>query len=401
MKWLIILLMILILLPSVNAQSTNSTHDTAVIYYNEACSMCSMYIKEDLIPTLKEAGITNIVKKDYVNEKANRIELNEMNKERNIPPSLQGHFMVFIDGIVLGGHVPRQIILDLLSSDVDRMLVLQDEMGEAHSYFAWGFKGEAKEYPIDTPISEYISWFEENKDSLKEPERSYESSWSPLVMLPLILSTGFVDGINPCAFAVLLFFIAFLYTIKRTKASIWKMGVTYIIAIFLAYFLIGIGLMKAFIFTGAPHLMARISAYLLIFLGLVNLYNHFSRHKIKLGVPGFSKEFIKRWMYEATIPAAFVVGFLVGLCTFPCSGGMYVAIIGLLAASSTYVEGLAYLVIYNVMFVMPLVIILLFASSKRMTDKLDKWERSKSGLIRLISGIIMLAVGLAILWWFI
>jgi cytochrome c biogenesis protein CcdA len=222
-------------------------------------------------------------------------------------------------------------------------------------------------------------------------------------MVPLIVSTGFLDGLNPCAFAVLLFFIAFLFTIKRTKRSVWKMGIVYIFAIFLAYLLIGLGLLKAFIFSGAPHLMAKIGAYLLIILGLINLSNFLlpKNKKIKLGVPGFSKKYIKSWLYRATLPAAFISGFLVGLCTFPCSGGMYVAIIGLLAAKTTYVQGLIYLIIYNIFFVVPLLIILIAASSKKMSENIMKWESSQSKLIKLILGVIMILLGLAILYWFI
>lgn len=399
-----VILMIGMFIPSGFSQESPG-YETAIIYYNEACTMCSMYIMKDLIPSLEEAGIKNIVKKDYVNEKQNRVELNRLNEKHNIPPTLQGHFVVFVDNkIVLGGHVPKHVIIDLLTEnyDLDKFLVLQDEMGEAESYFAWGFKGDAKEYEINTPIKEYIDWFNENKDSLKEPDNSYESSWKFSTMLPLIVSTGFLDGINPCAFAVLLFFIVFLYTIHKTKANVWKMGVTYISAIFLAYFVIGIGLMKAFIFTGAPHLMAKISAYLVITLGLVHLYNFsFPKKKINLGIPKFTKEYLTKWMHRATIPATFIVGFLVGLCTFPCSGGMYVAVIGLLAAKSTYMQGMAYLVIYNIFFVMPLVIMLLFASSKKATERISRWERSESRIIKLISGLVMIALGIIILIWFI
>jgi cytochrome c biogenesis protein CcdA len=387
------------------AAQEKSLYETAVIYYNEACTMCAMYIKQELIPTLEEAGVKDIIKKDYVNDRRNRVELNKLNKEHNIPPDLQGHFMVFIDNrVILGGHVPRHVVTDLLTKDkgIDKILVLQDDMENAKSYFAWAFRGDAREYSIDTPIRDYIDWFNENRDTLKEPVHRYESSWGIAKMLPLILSTGFLDGINPCAFAVLLFFIAFLYTIHKTKASIVRMGVTYISAIFLAYFLIGIGLVKAFIFTGAPHLMAKISAYLLIVLGILNLANFvLPNMKFKLGIPSFTKEYLQKWMHKATIPAAFVLGFLVGLCTFPCSGGIYVAIVGLLAAKTTYMKGMLYLVAYNIMFVMPLVIILIAASSKGMTDRLSRWERSHSKIVKLVSGIVMIALALAILIWFI
>jgi len=381
------------------------SYKTAVIYYNEACSMCAMYVNQDLIDTLKQNGIKNIIKKDYVNEKQNRLELNKLNKEHNIPPTLQGHFMVFIDNkVILGGHVPKQIIADLLTKDLnfDKILVLQDEMGDAESYFVWAFKGDAKEYPIDTPITQYLDWFNQNKAKLNEPQISYDSSWSPGKMIPIVLSTGFLDGINPCALAVLLFFIAFLYTIKKTKTSIWKMGIAYIFAIFVAYFLIGLGLIKAIIFSGYPHFFASMGGYLMIVLGLLNIAGFIlPKANFSLGIPSFSKAYLKKWMYKATVPAALVTGFLVGLCTFPCSGGMYVAVIGLLAAKTTYAKGLLYLVLYNIMFVMPLVIILVAASSRKVVDRIESWEKSQSKVLKLFLGLVMIALGLAILFWFI
>ena len=201
----VVLLLVLLSLTGTSALAQASTpYNTATIYYNEACTMCAMYIKQELIPTLEELGIQQIVKKDYVNEKQNRIELNDLNKGYNIPPHLQGHFMTFIDDkIILGGHVPKHIVSDLLTQDLafDPILVLQDDMSDATSYFAWGFKGNAREYPINTPIEEYLIWFQEHQDELQPPE-DYQEYWSFRKLFPLIVTSGFLDGLNPCAFAV-------------------------------------------------------------------------------------------------------------------------------------------------------------------------------------------------------
>lgn len=222
------------------------------------------------------------------------------------------------------------------------------------------------------------------------------------VMLPLIVSTGFLDGLNPCAFAVLLFFIAFLFTIRRSRASIWKMGSIYIGAIYLVYLGIGIGLLKTILITGRSHLMAKIGAWLVIVLGLINLKDYFfPQLPISLKIPQFSKKTLQTWMEKATLPAAAVLGVLVGLCVFPCSGGPYVATIGLLAARKTYFQGLLYLLLYNFAFVMPLIIVLILSSNKRVVEKMTAWEQSKSKTMRLISGLLMIALGVIILLFFV
>lgn len=383
--------------------AADSGYKTAVIYYNEACTMCAMYVEKELIPTLEEAGIKNIIKKDYINEKQNRAELNEINEKHNIPPTLQGHFEVVIDNkIFLGGHVPKHVIMDLLSKDlqIDKILVLQDEMKDAKTYQAWAFKGEAKEYEIDTPISEYINWFNENKADLKFPE-SYKSFWSFSKLFPLVLISGFLDGINPCAFAVLIFFVAFLFTLRKATKHILKIGFIYISMIYLAYLLIGIGLVHAFVFSGQVHLMAKISAYVVMFLGLINIKDYFWYGKGISLSPKIKTDFYKKWIHKLTIPSVMLVGFLVGLCTFPCSGGIYVAIIGLLSAKTTYLKGLYYILFYNFMFVLPLMITLFFLTNRRTLGQISRWENSNKRMLKLISGIIMIALGIIILVWFI
>ena len=398
---LLMFLINLIIIPSTTAQSPK--YETAIVYYNEACSMCAMYIKDELLPTLEEAGIKNIIKKDYVNDKQSRVELNELTEQNNIPVNLQGHFMIFIDDkIILGGHVPRHVIMDLLTkdNDFDKIFVLQDEMDNAKSYFAWGFKGDAKEYEIDTPISEYINWFNENKDSLETPT-AYTDNWTFAKLFPLVLISGFLDGLNPCAFAVLIFFVAFLFTLRKATKDILLVGFVYILAIYIAYLLIGLGIIHAFIFTGQEHLLAKISAWMLILLGLVNIKDYFWYGKWLSLSPKINTDFYKKWLHKLTIPSVFVVGFLVGLCTFPCSGGIYVAIIGLLAAKTTYLKGLYYLLFYNLMFVLPLIITLFFLINRRTLGYISRWEDSHKKTIKLVIGLIMIIIGIIILIWFV
>lgn len=376
----------------------------AVIYYNEACGDCTIYIKEVLVEILKETGITDIQLRDYINDKDYRTELLEYNKVNGVPMELQGHLTAIInDRIVLEGHVPEEIIRDLISrDDPERIVVYQDEMKDsASTYRVWAFAGEVKEYPIGTPIGEYIEWFK--SQGLQSDKSPVTSDFGEMSLLPLIIVTGLLDGINPCAIAVLIFFIAYLYTLQRTRANIFKMGIVYISAIYLAYFLIGLGIMKAFVFVGYPHLMAKIGAVLIIVLGLINIKDYFKPEflPIRLQISHKIFPYAEEWAYRATFPAAFVGGFLVGLCTFPCSGGIYVAIIGLLSAKTTYFTGIKYMLLYNLMFVMPLVFILLATSTAERTVGLRKIRDSKARLMKLEFGILMVLLGIVILKWFV
>ena len=99
-------------------------------------------------------------------------------------------------------------------------------------------------------------------------------------------------------------------------------------------------------------------------------------------------------MYRGTDSAAGVAGFLVGLCTFPCSGGIYVAVLSLLAAKTTYWEGLGYLYLYNIAFILPLVIILVVVSNRRLARQVTKWERGHTSIVRQAAAGAMVIVGI-------
>jgi len=373
----------------------------ATVYYNEACSACAHYIDERLIPLLKELGVEEIVEKDFINDRAVRKELVNRSSSLGVPPDLQGHFTVFIDDrIILEGHVPEGIVRDLFrASNYEKILVYQDLMGEKiTSYKVWAFRGPIKEYPIETPVTEYLDWFAAHRDELKPPQEL----WTARQWLPLIVSTGLLDGINPCAFAVLLFFVGFLFTLRRTRADIAKVGAVYIVTIYLTYLGIGLGILQALVFTGAPHLMAKLGAWLLIGLGLVNVKDYFWYGRwFNLSPSGRLHEASTDWLRRATLPATVVGGFLVGLCTFPCSGGIYVATLGLLSAKATYWTGLGYLLLYNLMFVVPLIVVLLGLSNRRAVGRLARWEASRKRGVKLATGLVMIALGTVILIWFI
>lgn len=373
----------------------------AHVFFNEACGMCAKYLKTKLSSLLRAHQI-ELNYLDYINNRDNRKLLHKMNSQWNIPFELQSHMETFIsDKLVLAGHIPEQIVVYLLEhgDEYDKILVFQDKMhGDIAEYKVWDFVGEIKTYAIDEPITTYLAWIKRHKKQSKFLPQS-KGFWG---LFGVVTTSAFLDGINPCAFAILLFFISFLFSIRKTKASIWKMGLVYVAAIYLAYFSIGIGIAQAFIISGSPHLMAYIGAYLVMGLGIIQMLGVvFPGFPIKLRVPTNTKPTIEKWLFKATLPAAFVGGFLVGLCTFPCSGGIYVAIIGLLAAKQTYVHGLAWMVWYNLVFVSPLFVPLTLAGNPKTTEKLHQWERSHSQMGKSIVGVTMIALGLIMVMFFV
>ena len=102
-------------------------------------------------------------------------------------------------------------------------------------------------------------------------------------------------------------------------------------------------------------------------------------------------------MKQASLPAAFMLGALVGVCEFPCTGGPYLMVLGLLHYQGTYLRGLGYLLVYNLIFVLPLVAVLLIASQPSLLAKVQNWKKQNTGNLRYAGGILMILLGLAML----
>lgn len=222
---------------------------------------------------------------------------------------------------------------------------------------------------------------------------SQEGRW----LLPLVGVSALIDSINPCAFSILLLTIAFLFSLGKLRSKILLIGGFYILGLFVVYMLIGLGILQVLHIFNTPHFMAKLGATLLIALGGVNLVNHFfPAFPIKLRIPAAAHHQMARLMDRASLPAVFLLGALVGLCEFPCTGGPYLMVLGLLHDRGTYLSGLGYLVFYNLVFVLPLVIILLLASRPALLEKVRTWQREEAGNMRLWGGLAMIALGILI-----
>src|SRR3990172_4636310 len=195
----------------------------------------------------------------------------------------------------------------------------------------------------------------------------------PQITLPAVLVAAAIDGINPCAFTVLLLFItAMLATLQAgeqnitaIRARLLSRGGIYIAAIFLTYLSLGVGLLKTLDFFPRQHAPARFGALLAILFGLWMLKDYFSPDwGWRLQAPGKIGVIARQSAKKATIPALIVGGFLIGLFTVPFSLAVYLGVLSLLALQPTALLGYGYLVLYNLVFVLPLVGILVAASAR-------------------------------------
>lgn len=373
--------------------------DRTHIFFSAGCADCWPYTEEVLIPALQAQGAAaNPEIHDYTRSEE-RERLLDIADSINLPRSIADSLYAFVPTekgkLVILGHVPPDLIQEAVTSPnlPPRLVLWQPQMhGEPTEYRLWAWAGDVQNFSINTPFAEAL------------PQALAAAGPLPIglanlgQLLPAVIVTGLVDSVNPCAFAVILLLLAFLFTLRQSRGYILKLGFVYVSMIFLVYFAIGLGILQAVRFSNEPHFVARAGSWLLIGLGVINLIEYFfPNFPIKLHMPKIAGARANTLIKQATLPTTMAAGLLVGLCTFPCSGGIYVSIITLLNAKTTLAWGMTYLALYNVMFVLPLIIILLVVGNRMAAKTWARWERENALKIRLWYGVIMVALGATML----
>ena len=215
--------------------------------------------------------------------------------------------------------------------------------------------------------------------------------------LPVIMVSALIDSINPCAISVLFLTITFLFSLGKNRRFVFVSGGVYILAIAIVYTLIGLGALQALSHFTVPSMMAKIGAIILLIYSVIGLINEFfPNFPIKLKIPESTHVTIAKVIEKGSIPAFFVLGALVALFEFPCTGGPYLFVLTLLHDYATFWKGFWYLIIYNFVFVLPLILILAFATNKIMIEKIDKLRRLETKKARVVLLLVLVAFGILI-----
>ncbi|MFA6363440.1 cytochrome c biogenesis CcdA family protein [Methanoregula sp.] len=217
--------------------------------------------------------------------------------------------------------------------------------------------------------------------------------------VPLVIVCAGIASINPCGLAVLIILLLSIIALQ-TRRQVLMVGITFIAAVFLFYFIAGLGFLS-FInnsATGISSLIATAAAAIAIVLGLVNIVDAAVRKEgFLLAIPVSKKPVLERYIRTATLPAAFVLGVLVGIFELPCAGGLYLTILGLVSSTTTLAEGIPYLLLFNLIFILPLIVVLLVVVFGLPPERVNTWRLENRRMLRFAIGLAMVAVGLVIL----
>jgi cytochrome c biogenesis protein CcdA/glutaredoxin len=255
----------------------------------------------------------------------------------------------------------------------------------------------------DTPI---IKNFTKVADEFltREPEDLVEEHFDEQekekldLTLAAVIVGSLVDAINPCEFAVLIILMTTILATGNAKKAL-KSGFFFAASIFISYFLMGLGLYKALSFGGFANIFFKIIGWLAIVLGILNLKDFFWYGKgFLMEVPLSWRPKLKSLIHHVTSPkGAFAIGFLVSLFLLPCTSGPYIVILGMLAKRVFDTQAILYLLLYNLLFVSPMVLITLAVYRGFNPQKAEEMRQKQLRTLHLIAGLLMLAMGFAVL----
>jgi len=217
----------------------------------------------------------------------------------------------------------------------------------------------------------------------------------------MVVFAALVDSTNPCGLSVLVFLLISMSAAGSRKRTLLVGGV-YIAAMFLFHFLVGIGLFSAFTLSGLAKPFSIIGGVIALILGIVTLADVLrNKETFLLSIPESHKGLLGKYIRKATVPAAFILGILAGILGFSCTGGIYISILALMGRDMTVMSGLPYLVLYNLVFILPLLLVTLLFAFGISPDRAERWRTEHKRKVRVIIGVILVALGLVILLgWF-
>ncbi len=219
-----------------------------------------------------------------------------------------------------------------------------------------------------------------------------------LPALPVVITTALVDSINPCAIGVLILLIGTLLALSKNKHRMFWTGIIYITAVYITYFLAGIGLL---LFIQRFNLAEPLGVFvggLVIILGLIEIKDFFWYGEgFSLSIPYKRSLQIKEKVKKITLPGAVILGIFVAAVELPCTGGPYLAITALLSKIGFNPLVVSYLLLYNFIFVLPLIVILFLVYFGLSHKKLEEWRKRNRKWMRLITGLMMIGLGILLI----
>lgn len=280
--------------------------DVTVLVYGSGCYSCFQgYINE--VEVLEERGLANVEERYIPGNPEAGDELQHIRERYQIPVTLQRETTIVIDErYVIEGSIPVGILEEVVTLKMGYFdsLVISKQLDGTYLLMANG--GEAREC-AEISLNECIGTV--------KPNRFFSQ-------VALVVTSGLLDGINPCAFSVLILFIGLILSSENNQGRrrILELGGIYILTVFFTYLAIGLSLYRIVEISRQATLLFKGGAVAMALAGILNIAEFLRGSGFTLCIPLSGQMRIYDWMSRLTAPAIIVSAILVAVLEFPAPG---------------------------------------------------------------------------------
>ena len=222
-----------------------------------------------------------------------------------------------------------------------------------------------------------------------------------------VIGAGLLDGINPCAFATLIFFISYLIMRSKAKRDILFVGLAFSLGVFIAYLAAGLGLYQLvsrakwfFALSKWFYLAIGVFAAVIAVLSVRDAWRarHGDLGDMTLQLPERNKGIIHKLIRDQArtgfvVTGAFLVAFPVSLFEFMCTGQTYLPTIVLIFSQNVLRErAFFFLIVYNLLFILPLVLITSIAYFGVTSEHLVAWLQKNATVVKVATAVLFVVL---------
>ncbi|MBI9048673.1 MAG: hypothetical protein JEZ00_04610 [Anaerolineaceae bacterium] len=249
----------------------------------------------------------------------------------------------------------------------------------------------------------YWESFDPNEDNSSILERFKSMGWFTVV------AAGLIDGLNPCAFATLIFFISYLTMSGRKGKDIIFVGISFTLGVFVAYLAIGMGFYKVLDVLGTwlkivAQWVIGLTGVLCLTLAFFALKDYFKARKgdigdMSLNLPHALRMRINKVIRQGKsnryyVGGAFVTGLIISVLELACTGQIYLpTIIFVSSIPELKLQAFFYLLLYNLLFITPLIVVFVMAYYGTTSKDLTNFMQKKAAKVKLGMVFLFLALG--------
>lgn len=210
-----------------------------------------------------------------------------------------------------------------------------------------------------------------------------------------VITTAAIDSINPCAIGVMILMVSVVLSAGKSLKRLVVLGSIYIFAVFLAYVLAGLGLL--YFLSGIPLFVTEYLSIsvgtLIVLAGILEIKDYFWYGRwFSLSIPVYFSKKLHSKASNTTLIGVFLLGLFVSAVELPCTGAPYLAIITLLSQNFDF-SAFFLLILYNLIFVAPLILILGLVISGVKLEHINFWRHENRGTMRLFIGLLLVGLG--------